>query len=1333
MSDEIFSGLFTSTLDEMDQHQSSQESFQEYAAMDFPDNKFSDGSTELTKGTLYWSNQSNNNHQRLMQSFKRLLNKNKRLGEYYKSLSKDEEIQLERFLANFFPENIPFSYFVANLSLQDNSDKRINLAIRLHNHGNFVDLLPTNRTISIRGYWPVMQRAPVFIPEDIFTTHNDENAASYEIELLAFASSLPPERNSHNNVLTKNLAQELPPISVETAARLKEWLEFLKFKRELVKEKTVGLRYLRFGLNNEDQLEFLVVGECRDEIERANHAFRRKDLEAFELGISMDEWQFTISDKNLSRRIPRGFELGQLKGKVTFIDKNETKRYTDLLVDLYEKGLDKPVLASVKIELPEDWKNKLSNAEHDDIRDGEELSNDDYLPQYREIKKELLSNVPEQGFISFPSVGDLALIKRHEQTIKNLRQNEGCYSPYLSSYLFDIDKANKLEQLPEVEDWFNKDLNDAQKNAVEKMLGAPDLCLVQGPPGTGKTTVIAEAILQLAKQGETILLASQSHDAIDNALSCIRNHPELRAIRLARGQGKITDEGKVFSEHRALERYYNSLHNHVQASWIKPQQDKEKEIETLNSWAEKANFIASDLVRTKRAHSEILIETKACRKRFKKAKQLLEEAHTRYDNLQHQKQATEQNIISLKEGKGSMLPAAYFSHSVYSLIECLSELSEIKVKLPEFHDSYLTTDNSESLALILTKLLPIWRDISSRTDSMKHDLLRLQTAGEGGLQDEGTQVQLANLIVEIEHLANLMDEDDSFELQNKWRAARKQKKEIEHRQSGLDEKNYFWFADKEIFANVIDASETALLLFERLNKLERISDSVRLATHIVIEEQQSWLLENREAEAPGDDEVKTAESELSYSERELSQAQSKLQKTENQAREHLREQDLIESGEFEMQLAMVKEHTENLSVELMEESKIRAPWEGFFTDWAENLSEQNTAQSDWEHIEKTFVENCNLVAISCNESDQTLKNAGVESFDTVIIDEVSKATPVELLLPLMRGRRAILVGDHRQLPPVFQESQDAQAFTDKAEEAQEEGDSQILTKDNLRRFEKMVTASLFKEHFENADPSIRERLIVQYRMHPQIMKIVNNFYEGQLECGNPEKSREHGLHIKGKNNVLLSKKDHVLWIDTSRDLKDKTYTESEERTNQLEARLIANTLVKINEQSRNSGFNQKNKQKVGVVSFYASQCRVIREEISKVNGGKIQFDAIHVEINTVIRYQGKEKPILLISLVRNDGGPKNKRRSARANVARYEFINVAMSRAQNLLVVFGARNMLEQRDVFLPNMDTSGKKKVQVYRKIFSDLDRAARIFPASEMLVQEVKKSSNAKKRGRR
>lgn len=262
-----------------------------------------------------------------------------------------------------------------------------------------------------------------------------------------------------------------------------------------------------------------------------------------------------------------------------------------------------------------------------------------------------------------------------------------------------------------------------------------------------------------------------------------------------------------------------------------------------------------------------------------------------------------------------------------------------------------------------------------------------------------------------------------------------------------------------------------------------------------------------------------------------------------------------------------------------------------------------------------------------------------------------------------------------------------------------------LTVENLRKYEKLVTASLFKELFEKAPDSLRERLTIQFRMHPDIMKMINHFYEGQLECGNPDKERKHHLEFKG----LLSKNDHLLWIDTTDDEKGKRFKidDGAGNINRLEARMIAQTLIDINRQLEQQGFGKDNKIKVGVVSFYQPQCRTIREEIRKLTGKtKGWFSAIDVEINTVIRYQGKEKPIILLSLVKNNGGDLTQKfRAGRANIARFEFINVAMSRAQNLLLVFGARNMLENREVKLPRMDEKGFDKKLVYKNMFKFLE----------------------------
>ena len=305
---------------------------------------------------------------------------------------------------------------------------------------------------------------------------------------------------------------------------------------------------------------------------------------------------------------------------------------------------EKPVFAWLSVELDEDWKNKLEKIQPD--ADEEET-----LSQNQEILEDFIKEIPPQGFVSFSMIGDLALIGRHERTVKNLSQNENCYSPYLSSYLFDITKAQVPKSLSEVDQWFNKDLNDAQKNAVKKMLAAPDLCLIQGPPGTGKTTVIAEAILQFAKRGQTVLLASQAHDAIDNALSRIKNHPELRAIRLAKetkSTKKITDEGQLFAGHQALARHYDALAQHIDTGFLQPLKTQKEKLETLKQWLNEGSFLQADLQKTSEELLQIKQQITEKGSQLKQVQQVFENQKNIYEQATQKKQQLEQLIAFLQ-------------------------------------------------------------------------------------------------------------------------------------------------------------------------------------------------------------------------------------------------------------------------------------------------------------------------------------------------------------------------------------------------------------------------------------------------------------------------------------------------------------------------------------------------------------------------------------------------------------------------------------------------------------------------------------------------------------
>ena len=128
--------------------------------------------------------------------------------------------------------------------------------------------------------------------------------------------------------------------------------------------------------------------------------------------------------------------------------------------------------------------------------------------------------------------------------------------------------------------------------------------------------------------------------------------------------------------------------------------------------------------------------------------------------------------------------------------------------------------------------------------------------------------------------------------------------------------------------------------------------------------------------------------------------------------------------------------------------------------------------------------------MTCNEAGKTQfwANAFFKPFDIVVIDEVSKATLPELLMPMLLGNKIVLVGDHRQLPPMFKEV----TFQEAVEEGNLEDGS------GFKQFEELVTQSLYVTLFDQVPKNLKETLTVQYRMHPEIMNAVNNFYADSL-------------------------------------------------------------------------------------------------------------------------------------------------------------------------------------------------------------------------------------------
>jgi superfamily I DNA and/or RNA helicase len=306
-------------------------------------------------------------------------------------------------------------------------------------------------------------------------------------------------------------------------------------------------------------------------------------------------------------------------------------------------------------------------------------------------------------------------------------------------------------------------------------------------------------------------------------------------------------------------------------------------------------------------------------------------------------------------------------------------------------------------------------------------------------------------------------------------------------------------------------------------------------------------------------------------------------------------------------------------------------------------------------------------------------------FDTVIMDEASKATPPDLLLPLCFGKKSIVIGDHRQLPPLLNEKDFKETLLDtnnaKAKELAEEIDREF------------VETSQFKRLILNPQVShtIKSTFNIQYRMHPHINDVIKQFYLddecGGLVCGldkeqvdssdlkNPQ-SRYHGFFHDG----FINDKTHTIWVNVD----EPEMIDGTSRTNDMEVEAVKRILTYI---KHSQGFDdymkfwdgiiddekRKLEKEVGIISFYGKQVGKLRE----VRTTAKQL-GIPIRLNTVDKFQGMERNIIIVSTVRSDKLNKGNNiivQNSDIGFAKApERLNVALSRARRLLIIVGNKN-----------------------------------------------------------
>lgn len=330
--------------------------------------------------------------------------------------------------------------------------------------------------------------------------------------------------------------------------------------------------------------------------------------------------------------------------------------------------------------------------------------------------------------------------------------------------------------------------------------------------------------------------------------------------------------------------------------------------------------------------------------------------------------------------------------------------------------------------------------------------------------------------------------------------------------------------------------------------------------------------------------------------------------------------------------------------QLQKEENYLNRYQHFIQNWIGKL--RNPSERDRNDLRQIYLDNANVVGITCVQAANYNFSQEFKSFDVVIIDEVSKCTPPELLIPALKGKKLVMVGDHRQLPPMLDTST-----------LEEVAQAMSSTKAELQFLEE----SLFKSQFEAADESIKQMLTTQYRMHPFIMGAINQFYEGKLECGilEPDTKRAHGLAGK-----IIQQEQHIIWVKIPGENEFQEQREGTSFFNIREIDVIELLCQQFESVWASRVANGEPKKEIAVITFYGAQLRKIDERLQSE-----LFPSLQIRTGTVDRFQGMERPVVIVSMVRNNS------KGDVGFAKKPERVNVAFSRAQELLVIVGCHDL----------------------------------------------------------
>lgn len=933
-----------------------------------------------------------------------------------------------------------------------------------------------------------------------------------------------------------------------------------------------------------------------------------------------------------------------------------------------------------------------------------------------ELKKQVEKN--EMDALLIDNRAEATKVRRQKTALQSFQKGY-VRNPYLTTYLLNPRSLHPAEP-PSVEEmqWHLQRLNPLQKEAVCRAMASDSLFLLQGPPGTGKTQVIAEITAQMVKKGRKVLISSETHKAIDNVFDRLPKTPHIRTVRLMNAKSKKKSE---YGVGELLGNFYGNVEAHLK-----------KQVTLYEEFLDlRENFTQESEALFQQYETMLMLEGQ-------------------YRGLMLEEQRLQETL----KGTGNTL--AKHRTTLLELEESDKELDFQNHCYGQFLWDVLGNDNEyyQDCVACLAQFPLFQQDVNLLSTILsfsigvaEQEVEKLQSNAPAVMALEREKAEVKK---QREQLRNPLTDEVEDKDKEAFQALGQVFATLSNQLQELKESSTQISISSLTIATIVSTTHFMDCPEEVVPQLKGVQQALSDVVQRWVEKNQQEKEGLQKKQQEVEEAIRQLKLEQLTLQREIQEVQEDsgvvlYEKTRSHLMGAIRGiyhrlaiTQEYEEGNIQQAVEIVKaelaqraqsygENAEKTKQDMMLQRSIL------------KYAQQNPSPVEKKKFTKELFHNANVFGMTCTTANRfqngqlqgsdeyglgefDIKNMGI---DTVIIDEVSKSAFLDLLIPILCGKTVILVGDHRQLPPMY----DLKHLRVEDFEGQEEDNYNFEVN---QQYTARLETCYFKTLFEDIEDCYKVMLRNQYRCHSHIMDLFNHFYGGSQEgltIGYPSQNedKQHHLRISRKGRELIVPNKHIYFVDCTQ--KENTALGSTSIYNAQEADVVAQLIQDLEKACNSDGTKQGQLTKplsTGVICMYGDQVTQVKRRLKNKkhpslkkykNLNKVEDEPL--VISTVDDFQGDERDIIIVSMVRN---PKHKGGSA-TFVKQFERINVAFSRARCLLVIVGSREFLSDSVIDLPDVSgnhANDRSNVPVYREIIETIAQKGRILLAEDVLSKE-------------